>query len=314
VAKHHVDGRLPEEWISAEVLALAEGGRFDAMHVAVARDRLARLAQRHHEVLVEDDAVVRSVRREEEARAAVQDSALEIAHRISAADVTQAAANFVYATWRPVLIHAHRTAGEGSAQWKADLATLDDLLWTLAPRASAEERKRLETLVPSVRDRVWQGLIRAKRPPGEIESRLDELDRLNAELRRSPGAVAGAITTTAGLGQEIQDDVTATLHISSGEFVDEGLARGAWFEFTQEDGSHVRVRLNWLSPSQGACVFKSPALNRSFAISLADLRAKRDSGLARPVDGPGVALACLEASLADIARERGIDPGAEHAP
>ena len=121
--------------------------------------------------------------------------------------------------------------------------------------------------------------------------------------------MANAITTTAGLGQGITDDVTATLHISSEVATDEGLARGAWFEFTEEDGSHLRARLNWLSPVQGACVFKETARNRSFALSLADLRAKRDAGVARPVDGPGVALACIEAALADMARARGIEPG-----
>lgn len=307
VARHHLDGRLPEEWLAQETTALLEGGRYDAATFAAARDRLASLAQRHHDVLAEDDAVVRSVRRVEEERAALQDSALEIAHRISSAEIAAEAAAFVYETWRPVLADAHRTAGHGSPRWNAVLATLDDLLWTLKPRATAEERARFESLRPSVRDRLRQGLIHIHLAPERIESRLAELDRLHEELRRSPAAVASAITTTAGLGQGITDDVTATLHISSGEVLDEGLARGAWFEFTEADGSHRRARLNWLSPVQGACVFKEMARNRSFALSVADLRAKRDAGLARPVDGPGIALACIEGSLADLARQRGLD-------
>ena len=313
-ARHHLEGKLPEEWLAAETQALLAGGHYDAATFAAARDRIAALVQRHHDILAEDDTVVRSVRRAEEERAAVQDSALEIAHRISSADITEAAAVFVYATWRPVLVRAHRWSGQGSAQWKAELATLDDLLWTLAPRATAAERARFDALLPSVRDRVWQGLIRAQLPPEEIEIRLAEMDRLHAELRRSPGAVAGAITTTAGLGRDITDDVTATLHVSSDEISDEGLARGAWFEFAEDDGTHLRARLNWLSPAQGACVFKDPARNRSFAISLADLRAKRDAGRARAVDGPGVALSCIEGALADVARERGTGLGHVQSP
>ena len=308
-SSHHVQGRLPEEWLEGEVQALLADGRLEIAAVAAARDRLAALAQQHHDVLVEDDALVRTVRREEEQRAAVQDSALEIAHRISSAEVTADAGAFVYEAWRPVLVHAHRSSGHGSPAWGSALATLDELLWTLAPRTSLEERERLEELLPAVRDRARQGFIRAQLPPAQIESRLAELDRLQAEVRSSPAAMANAITTTAGLGQGITDDVTATLHISSEEVQDEGLARGAWFEFTEEDGSHLRARLNWLSPVQGACVFKETARNRSFALSLADLRAKRDAGVARPVDGPGVALACIEAALADMARERGIEPG-----
>ncbi|MCM2326839.1 MAG: hypothetical protein NDI88_03015 [Lysobacter sp.] len=43
------------------------------------------------------------------------------------------------------------------------------------------------------------------------------------------------------------------------------------------------------------------------------LRARRDAGRARPVDGPGGAHACIEGALADMARERGIEPGPLHA-
>jgi hypothetical protein len=308
---HHVEGRLPEEWIAGEVRMLTAGRLFDAPAFAAARDRMARLAQLHHDVLVEDDALIRLVRREEEARAALQDSALELAHRIANADVTEAAGAFVYVTWRPVLIRTHRTHGYGSPAWLADLATLDDLLWTLAPRATAEERERLAALLPTVRDRLRQGLVHAGAPVAEIEARLAELDRMHEALRRAPAATA--LSTTAGLGRGIADDVTATLHMSSGELADERLARGAWFEFTEDDGTHLRARLSWLSPVQGACVFKEPARNRSFAISLADLRARRDAGRARPVDGPGIALACIEAVLAEAARRLGIDPGAVNA-
>ncbi len=306
---HHVDGRFPEEWLADETQALLAAGRFDASAFAAARDRMEAIAKRHHEVLVEDDAVVRFVRREDEMLAAVQDSALELAHRIASADVTEAAGTFAYQSWRPVLVLTHRTTGYGSAQWNADLATLDDMLWTLSPRGTAEERGRLDVLIPSVRDRFRDGLIRTKVPPAQIEVRLSELDRMHESLRRAPAAAATALSTTAGLGQGIADDVTATLHVSSAETTEEGLSRGAWFEFTEDDGTHLRARLNWLSPVQGACVFKEPARNRSFAISLADLRAKRDAGRARPVDGPGIALEYVDAALAEAARRAGIEPG-----
>jgi hypothetical protein len=312
-AHHHVDGRLPGEWLADATGTLLAHGHLGLAAVAAARDRLVALAQRHHDVLVEDDAVVRSVRREEEEIAAIQDSALEIAHRISAAEITAEAAAFVYETCRPALVHAHRTGGHGSPAWLAELATLDDLLWTLAPRATAEERARFDALVPSVRDRFVKGQAGAGFSTEKIEARLAELDRMHALLRRSPAAVANAITTTAGLGKSITDDVTATLHVSSQDATEEGLAKGAWFEFTEDDGTRLRARLNWLSPVQGACVFKETARNRSFALSLADLRARRDAGRARPVDGPGVAHACIEGALADMARERGIEPGPLHA-
>ncbi len=62
-AHHHVDGRLPEEWIADETSALLAYGHLEIAAVAATRDRLAARAQRHHEILVEDDALVRRVRR-----------------------------------------------------------------------------------------------------------------------------------------------------------------------------------------------------------------------------------------------------------
>ncbi len=306
---HHVEGKFPEEWLAEEADALVRGERLEMSAVEEARDRLVHLAQRHHDVLVEDDVVVRKVRREEEERAALRDSALELAHRISSAEITAEAGAFLYRAWRPVLVRAHRTGGHGSGAWSDALITVDQVLWTLTPRTSLEERERLAKLLPSMRERFLRGLVFARTAPDQVKSLLDELDRLQAEVRRAPAALASLVTTTPGLGKSITDDVTATLHLSSDAAKDEGLERGAWFEFEEEDGTRLRARLNWLSPVQGACVFKETARNRSFAISLADLRAKRDAGLARPVDGPGVALACIEAALADMARERGIEPG-----
>ena len=302
----HVDGRLPQEWLSEETQALLEGDHLDATAFAAARDRLASVAERHHEVLADSDAVVRSVRREDAQVTALQDAALEVAHRISASECPQVAAAFAYRAWRPVMAHDHRTAGRDSPQWNADLQTLDDLLWTLTPRVSAPERERFATLLPSVRYRMWQSLIRAQLSTEVIEGLLDELDRIHAELQRAPLAAArGELATTVSFTPTIQDDFTATLHISSDAIREEGLGRGAWYEFTQDDGTVCRARLAWVSPVQGACVFKDIAHNRSFAISLADLRAQRAEGRARPVDGPGVSHSSIEGALQDVARVRG---------
>lgn len=304
-----VDGKLPEQWLSEVTQGLLDVENLDSGDFEAARDRLVALAARHHEAVVDNDAIVKTVRQEEAEISAVEDASLEVAHRIAASYCPQAAAVFAYRAWRPVLLHDHRTVGRESAQWKADIETLDDLLWTLAPRATATERERLAALLPSVRYRMWQGLIRAQLTTEEIESLLDELDHIHGELQRAPLAAAqGELTATVALGPTVTEDTTATLHISSESMRDEGLVRGAWFQFTEDDGTARRARLAWVSPVQGACVFKDIAHGRSFAISLADLRTQREQGRAVSVDGPGVALSSIEGALRDVARERAAAP------
>ncbi len=302
---YHIEGKLPVEWLEDETQALLDAEHLDAAAFEVARARLAGVALHYHELLADNDSVVRTMRRDDAELSAVRDASLELAHRIAATECPQEAVNFAYHAWRPVLAHDHRTMGSGSERWKTDLETLDDLLWTLSPRATAAERERLEVLLPSVRFRLWQGLIRAQLTSEKIESLLDAMDLLHAELQRAPLAAAQReLANTVALGPVVAEDFTATLHISSDELGDEGVTRGAWFEFTEDDGTTRRARLAWVSPVQGACVFKDIARNRSFAISLADLRARRELGSARPVDGPGVALASIDGALEDVARER----------
>ncbi|HRA23651.1 MAG TPA: DUF1631 family protein, partial [Usitatibacteraceae bacterium] len=301
-----VEGRPTHEWLAQETDALLAGNAFDEDSFAAARDRLAQVAQRHHEAADEADDVVQSVRKGDAKATALQEAALEVAHRVDAAKCPPVTAAFAYRAWRPVLEHDHRTAGAGSPQWNADIETLEDLLWTLTPRATAAEREKLKALMPTVRYRMWQGLIRAQLPTGTIEGLLDELDGIHGVMQRAPlSAAQHELATTVAFARPARDDFTATLHVNSDEIRDEGLARGAWYEFTEDDGTVRRARLAWVSPVQGACVFKDIARNRSFAISLADLRAKRDAGRARPVDGPGVARSSIEGALEDVARERG---------
>jgi hypothetical protein len=56
---------------------------------------------------------------------------------------------------------------------------------------------------------------------------------------------------------------------------------------------------------QGTCVFKDLDRNRSFAISVDELREKRRGGRAAVVDGPGVAQSSIEGAIADVARGLG---------
>jgi hypothetical protein len=53
---------------------------------------------------------------------------------------------------------------------------------------------------------------------------------------------------------------------------------------------------------QGTCLFKDLENNRSFAISLEDLRERRRAATVLAVDGPGVAQASIEGAIEDVAK------------
>lgn len=307
-----IEGKPSDEWLADETQALIDQGRSDGPAFARARDRIAAIAERHHDAQDELDEVVSMLREEERRLAAVQAASLEIAHRTGAAHCPPAAASFAYRAWRPVLVHDFGAAGgKDSAQWRADLETLEDLLWTLTPRVTEAERLRLTTLLPSLRYRMKQGFLRIGLARAEADALMEQMVAIHSELERAPAAAAhGELRVTADPGPSAADDYTATLHASGHGLENEGIARGAWFAFDPESGESPepsRCRLTWVSPLQGACVFKDLARGRSFAISLDELRSRIAAGRVHPIDGPGLAGSSIDAALTDLARERGAD-------
>ncbi|MGZ5081405.1 MAG: DUF1631 family protein, partial [Usitatibacter sp.] len=298
-----VEARSPAEWIATVVAELLARQGDDAQAFVAAHRKLAGVLERHRSAAIEADEQVLAIRREEQRLAAVRDASLEIAHRLAAGQYPEEGASFLYRCWRDVLVHDFLEGGDESPNWKADLEVLDDVLWILVPRTSSDDRARLVSLLPSVMFRLKMGFARAGIAPEAAAQNVEEVKLLLDEILRAPVAAAhGSLRKRPAAPPAFKDDYTATLHVSSVSLAEEGLARGTWIEFTEPDGARRRCRLTWMSPVQGTCLFKDLERNRSFAISLDELREKRRAGVAVPVDGPGVAQASIEGALADVAR------------
>jgi hypothetical protein len=295
-----VDECAPEEWIAAAVQNIVDGQDDDPTIIGRERERLADILERHLEAALEADAEVLALRERERHLVAMREATLTIAHRIAAAAASEHAASFLYRCWREVMVNDYLDGGDSTIDWRADLEVVEDVLWVLVPRVSAEDRTRLASLLPSLIYRMKLGFLRARVESGDAAARVEEMRVLLDEVMRAPVAAAHGIRRKAAPAPA-SDDYTATLH-ASGAVMEEGLARGTWMEFSEPDGEVRRCRLTWVSPVQGACVFKDLERNRSFAISLDDLRERRRAGTATAVDGPGVAAASVDAAIADVAR------------
>jgi hypothetical protein len=301
-----VDDRAPVEWVAAAVERIVEEHAEDPTAFARAERHLTEILERHREAALEHDEAVLAVRREESRLAAVREASLAIAHRISAGHYAPEVSAFLYRGWRDVLVFDFLAGGEEGDDWKSDVETLDDLLWMMTPHFAQEDRDRMVSLLPSLLFRLRLGYQRAAIDAERSKELLDEMKELHAALARSPAAAAhGRKLRKAALAEATvpaPEDYTATLHVSSASLAEEGLHRGAWFEFIEPDGLRRRCRLNWMSPVQGTCLFKDLENNRSFAISLEDLRERRRAATALAVDGPGVAQSSIEGAIEDVAK------------
>ena len=300
-----VDGKAPVAWVAAAVERVVLEHGEDPGTFARASRHLGEILERHAEASLDHDEDVQVIRRREVQLDGMREATLAIAHRLAASHYAPHVADYLYRSWREVMVFDYLAGGEDSADWKADIEALDDLLWIMTPRFTLPERERMVSLLPSLAFRVRLGHVRAGMDGDRSAALVEEMKELHEELTRSRTATTPGRPLRKAPPAEATvpspDDYTATLSISSATLAEEGLYRGAWFEFIDSDGERHRCRLNWMSPVQGTCLFKDLDKNRSFAIGLLDLRERRRQGTVLVVDGPGVAQASIEGAIADVA-------------
>ena len=69
--------------------------------------------------------------------------------------------NFVEQSWAKLLQAIWLEHGEEGSEWRDSLALIDDLLWTIQPKADSDERKALARRLPDILKRLRAGMKRA---------------------------------------------------------------------------------------------------------------------------------------------------------
>ena len=197
--------------------------------------------------------------------------------------------------WVPALASAQRTEGEGSVAWNGLLATMEDLLWSVEPKTTAEERKRLVTLLPAMIKSLQEGMARGELAEERRNAFLGVLVDCHAAavkaglrglaaLPPSPPPVAEPAAAPAA--PEIEREMVPAGGIRVEEvrlratrgaagvrnvFTRTGiwtnLQRGTWVQFARAGSSAVRARLTWISPNKGVYLFTNP-LDGAAAMSI----------------------------------------------
>lgn len=91
--------------------------------------------------------------------------------------------------WKNLLMTAFVKDGEESDAWLGTVETMDDLVWSIAPKSIHEDRIRLVTLLPGLLKRLKEGMSRMSVPETEREKFLSKLSRVHLAVVRS-GATA----------------------------------------------------------------------------------------------------------------------------
>lgn len=242
-----------------------------------------------------------------------------VSRRLSS-EVPDAVRLFLLDHWQCVLKELCLRHGDDHHSFLSAVATMDDLVWSVAAKANGDERKKLVGTLPLLLRSLHVGLDLIGLPQEQRNSFFDALVALHSAAVKA-GLGAGAAGTPDAPGREIQAEAAARaaeqhpinpegelfvtritqddVQIEEVALVGAGrsasgwdeyhglveqLIRGDWVEFRPEDGPARRARLSWISPKRGVFLFTSPQSPRATAISPAALAHQLRNGLVHLVE------------------------------
>lgn len=238
----------------------------------------------------------------------------EIEKRIEGSPVPNFLAQFLRQKWQGTLENVYLGQGEESEGWNSGVGTLEELVWSVQPKRSPEDRRHLVALLPSLLKRLTAGMHNRGWTPDERESFMTNLveahaaavkpalssvpspiaavaeaARAQAELAKAAGDDAGAAKAEAladAMTPAEPEPVEPEREIIADDYLEiaRSLERGMWIEFESDDGQLVFAKLAWVSPLRGTYLFTNRQGQKALSMTAEDLAERFRNDRARVVE------------------------------
>ena len=108
----------------------------------------------------------------------------EIRERLKgrAGKVPRFVVDFLVQHWIKFLLLVHVKRGKDSDAWKSSLQTMDELIWSVEPKESIEDRRKLATVVPPMLKRMLASLKGVGADQAAVDRFLDDLMKRHTEV------------------------------------------------------------------------------------------------------------------------------------
>ncbi|MEB0044192.1 MULTISPECIES: DUF1631 domain-containing protein [unclassified Pseudomonas] len=173
---------------------------------------------------------------------------------------------FVQEAWSQVLLLTSLKHGDQSAEWHADVQTMEQLIWSVRRHDEPDASERLFSLVPGLLKSLRDGLSRSAFDPFATSAFFSELETLHVQLFEpaEQPAILDAPERVEGL-QEIvpltADEGAVDNACSSLPADDVGLRQvdqlqlGSWVEFQEDEENTLRCKLAAIIDATGKYIF-----------------------------------------------------------
>jgi hypothetical protein len=223
----------------------------------------------------------------------------EIEKRLESYPVPAFLATFLRQSWVGALASIYVAGGEDSEVWTSAVTTLEDLVWSVQPKRSPEDRRHLIAMLPSLLKRLNAGMQKQRWTPEEREPFMSNLVEAHAaavkpslaHVESPTAAVAEQAKVQAEVAKAAGDERAAEKALALAdamapapppeperEVLDDeyleiarSLERGMWVEFESEDGQLAFAKLAWVSPLRGTYLFTNRQGQKALSITAEEL-------------------------------------------
>ncbi len=236
----------------------------------------------------------------------------EIERRIEMYPVPNFLAWFLRQQLIGMLQEVYLTAGEESETWEQSIAMLEDLVWSVQPKRTRDDRKHLVALLPALLKRLTGAIEKVEWPPEGRERFMANL--VEAHAASVKPAVASATLATAAVAEQALADaeqakaagdeekaaqaealaaamtqaepVPVEPEVIDDQFLEiaQDLERGTWIEFEADDGQLAFAKLAWISPLRGTYLFTNRQGLKALSMNAEELAERFRTDRARLVE------------------------------
>ena len=204
----------------------------------------------------------------------------EVALRVGTGEVVAFVETFLENKWISVLTLAYSVKDEKPQAVEGAVKTMDELIWSVKPKITREERKELIGKLPAMLAMLNKWLNLVKLDDAERLQFFAELAECHASIVRAPLEISPKRQLEIAINaarqateRRLQRRANVEAEPEPDDHADavQQLERGTWLAFTQRDDSIKKVKLAWVSPLRSLFIFSTRDRLESFSLSAEEL-------------------------------------------
>ncbi|MHC8348780.1 DUF1631 domain-containing protein [Pseudomonas sp. RT4P38] len=222
---------------------------------------------------------------------------------------------FVQEAWSTVLLLTCLKHGDQSAEWHADVQTMEQLIWSVQRHDEPDASLRLLALVPGLLKSLRDGLSSSAFDPFATSEFFSELEALHVHLFERRGQKLEQSVDTPVMVEVLQEVVlrtadegpvdTASVRVpenDAGLLQVDQLRLGCWVEFQEDEENTLRCKLAAIIEATGKYIFVSRTGMKVLERSRTGLALEFHRGAVRALDDTLLFDRALESVIGNLRR------------